>query len=852
MTLTTYRHKRKFRKTPEPRGKAEKRTGPLTFVVQKHHASRLHYDFRLEMHGVLKSWAVPKGPSMNPEDKRLAVMVEDHPLDYADFEGIIPKGNYGGGTVMVWDRGVYSPYETVEREKAEKVLLEQLEKGHLTFILLGEKLKGEFALVKSPHMDENAWLLIKKGDEYAKGPGGTSTKDVLKLDKSAKTGRSMEEIAGKSVKEGNVWESKKKSSSRHTGSESGMTETTQYIDLYGASKSKMPHDVKPMLAHSVYEAFDKPNWIFELKWDGYRAIAEIEKGKVNLHSRNQISFKERFAPVTGALSEFPKDVVLDGELVVVDESGRPGFGLIQDYPDVKGELLYYVFDILYYDGHNLEELPLIKRKEILRDALPSLPNVRYSDYVEESGRDFYSIAQKLHLEGIMAKDGSSDYKRGERSYNWLKIRTQKRQEAIICGFTRPKGNRSHFGALILGVYRHGKLVYIGHTGGGFTEQKLSSIYKKLELLVQDECPFTKTPQTNAPVTWVKPILVCEVEFKEWTKDHMMRHPIFLGIREDKEPKSVEKERVFSKSVPNESESIVKVGKQNVSLANITKVFWPKEKYTKADLLHYYSEIADVILPHLKDRPQSMLRWPNGITGESFFQKDSSSLTAKWIKRISIESEHEGRTIEYLLCQDKASLVYLVNLGCIDFNPWSSRVGSLERPDYAIIDLDPEKTSFANVITVANVFKEIFEQLGIESYPKTSGKRGMHIYIPMGTGYTYEQVRQFGQLLCIQVHEKLPNLTSLIHNPKERQGKVYLDYLRNARGQTAASVYSVRAYPKATVSTPLKWEEVTKKLDPSVFTMKTMPKRIEKMGDLFGGVIGKGINIEYVIKKLEKM
>jgi len=851
MSLKQYNLKRSFTKTPEPRGLTKASKGPLTFVIQKHAATRLHYDFRLEMDGVLKSWAVPKGPSMNPEDKRLAVMVEDHPMDYADFEGIIPKGNYGGGTVMVWDRGVYTPYGAKGREEAEEILLAQLKKGHITFVLLGDKLKGEFALIRSDHMEENAWLLIKKGDEYA------SEKDILKLDKSVKTGRSMAEIAGKASKEENVWESRKKgetlskskSKNEKKVSRKGETFSNQMSKLLqDAPKRSIPHNIKPMLAESVDEPFNRANWIFELKWDGYRAIAEIEKGKVNLHSRNLISFNRKFAAIAASLSKFPHDAVLDGEIVALDEKGRPEFGMLQDYPNGKSELVYYVFDILYVDVHNVTNLPLIKRKELLRELLPRLPHVRFTDYVEESGREFFSIAQKLHLEGIMAKDSRSLYTIGERSQSWLKIRTQKRQEAIICGFTEPGGTRQYFGALILGVYQRGRLRYIGHTGGGFDDKKLETLYEKLKKIAQEDCPFEKTPATNAPVTWVKPQLVCEVTFKEWTRDRIMRQPIFVGLREDKSSKEVVPERALH--VVDDSETSVTIGKQNLKLTNLSKTFWPRERYTKADLIRYYAEIAPILLPHLKGRPQSLLRFPNGIVGESFFQKDSSTLTAKWIKRISIESEHGGKALEYLLCQDKASLIYLVNLGCIDFNPWSSRIGHLEDPDYGIIDLDPEKCSFEKVIEVAQAARMLFEKLGIESYPKTSGKRGMHIYIPMGAKYTYEQVRQFTQLLCIQIHEKLPKITSLVHNPKERQGKVYLDYLRNARGQTAASVYSARAYPGATVSTPLKWEEVNKNLDPGKFTLKNMVKRVEKVGDLFEGVMGRGVDIGKVLKGLE--
>lgn len=866
MSLAKYHQKRLFSKTPEPRGSAKQNKGPLTFVIQKHSATRLHYDFRLELNGVLKSWAVPKGPSMNPEDKRLAVMIEDHPLDYASFEGIIPKGNYGAGTVMVWDKGVYMPYGGSQRSDAEKILRSQLEKGHLTFILLGEKLKGEFALVKSSHMQENTWLLLKKGDEYA-----DIKKDVLEMDTSVKTGRTMEEVAAHND---TVWISKKKKTPRHSeldsesiqikstinidsGSRSGMTKSGNLpINLQSVPKSAVSHNIRPMLAHSVEAPFDRSNWIFELKWDGYRAIAEIHGGKVVLYSRNLLPYNKKFTPIVESLSQIKETMVLDGEVVVLDKSGRPQFQLIQDYPDSGGELVYYVFDLLYYNGHNLENTPLIKRKEFLREILSSLPHIRFSDYVEETGRAFYSIAQKLHLEGIMAKDARSLYKEGERSQYWLKIRTQKRQETIICGFTEGNRSRKYFGALILGVMRRGKLRYIGHTGGGFNDVKLESIYKKMQPLIVEDSPFEKTPATNAPVTWVKPKLVCEVTFKEWTKDRVMRFPIFVGMREDKSAKDVDDEsaRRFSPTAPapiGETVKKVEVGEQTLELTNLNKVFWPKEKYTKADVIKYYTEIADVILPHLKNRPQSMLRWPDGITGESFFQKESSSLTAKWVKRMAIESEHEGRRIEYLLCQDMASLIYLVNLGCIDFNPWNSQVGHLDYPDYLIIDLDPEKTSFNNVVTVANTFRELFEKLEIEIFPKTSGKRGMHLYVPTGAKYTYEQVRQFAQLLCLKVHEKLPKLTSVIHDPSKRQGKVYLDYLRNSKGQTAASVYSVRAYPGATVSTPLKWSEVNSKLDPSNFTIKNMMKRIQKEGDLFEGSMGKGIDIGKALKFIEK-
>jgi bifunctional non-homologous end joining protein LigD len=834
MSLKTYHQKRKFKQTPEPKGAPSGASdGPLMFVVQKHHATQLHYDFRLELVGVLKSWAVPKGPSLNPVDKRLAMLVEDHPIEYAGFEGIIPKGNYGAGTVMVWDKGLYSPLTTTNRQTAEKVLNEQFKKGHLTFALLGEKLHGEFALVKAHFKDENTWLLIKAADEYA------TKKDVLKNDRSVISGRSMDEIASQAKNKGEVWFSKPKN-----------------LDLSDAPKSKMPHHLTPMLAQTRNRPFNDPNWLFEIKWDGYRAVAEIAGGEVELYSRNQVNYNRRFVPVVESLKKFPGTAVLDGEVVVLDKDGHPSFQLLQDYPKSAGELVYYVFDILHLDGHDLTRLPLIRRKEILGKILPDLPQLRLSEHIPETGKKFFNHAHKLRLEGIIAKNAQSPYRAGKRSDEWLKIKTGLRQEAVIAGFTRPNGNRKYFGALVLGVYKRGKLKYVGHTGGGFNDQNLEAILGKLQPLVQSECPFEVAPPTNAPVTWVKPKLICEVSFKEWTSDRKMRHPIFLGMRDDKNPREVEAETTSDVDSINADQAsadtaIVKIGKQTLSITHPHKIFWPREKYTKTDLIRYYTEISPIILPYLKDRPQSMLRFPHGINGENFYQKDAGHLTAPWLKKVAIHSESGDKTIPYLLCQDLATLVYMINLGCIDFNPWNSRIKHLDHPDYLILDLDPEKAAFSKVIQVAQVIRKVLEDLEITSFPKTSGKRGMHIYIPMGAKYTYDQVRQFAQLLCLRIQARLPRLVSLVHNPDKRRGKVYLDYLRNGRGQTTASVYSVRAYPKATVSTPLKWEEITPRLKPDKFTIRTMSKRLEKYGDLFRGVMGKGINIKKILKRIEE-
>lgn len=887
MSLAHYRKKRSFDKTPEPEGRKQQNTGPLrrievsplTFVIQRHHASQLHYDFRLELDGALKSWAVPKGPSLDPDDKRLAMMVEDHPMDYANFEGIIPKGNYGAGTVMVWDQGVYCPIDAVEREAAEKILRAQLAKGHLTFIMFGKKLKGEFALVRTPKTGENAWLLFKAGDEYV------SKEDILEQDKSVVTGRSMDQIAKQAEKKHEVWFS-----------------TPKNLDLDDAPKGKMPHSVTPMLATLVEESFDRPDWLFELKWDGYRAIAEIERTpsrhpgtdpansrtrdqdltSVRLYSRNQQSYMEKFAPVAESLAKFPGSAVLDGEVVVVDSDGHPKFQWLQDYPkfpspvipdsvgydrDVShresnkvprlreddnkrtGELRYYVFDILHLNGHNLTTLPLRRRKEILQQILPPLPHIFYSDHIEEHGTAFFEQAEKLGVEGIMAKNADSIYRPGIRTKDWLKIKTHQSQEAIIAGYTQGRGSRNHFGALVLGVYKDGKLTYIGHTGGGFDEQKLEAIRKKLKPLEQKTCPFEIEPQTNAPVTWVKPKIVCEVKFAGWTDDGVMRQPIFVGLRDDKQVDEVKVERVFSPTAPDESIDLT-IKKHHVKVANPSKVFWPNEGYTKGDLIEYYRAVAPFLLPHLVDRPQSLKRYPNGIEGDNFYQKNVESLNLDWIKTVKIKSE--DKTIEYLLCQDEATLVYLINLGCIDLNPWSSRTWYLDNPDYCVIDLDPEDISFAEVVKVAVEFRMLFEKIDLKAYIKTSGATGMHIYIPLGAKYTYEQARQFAQLLSTHVNTKLPETTSMVRSPKDRQGKVYLDCLQNARGQTLASVYSVRPLPEAPVATPLKWDELTSKLHTTQFTLKNTLTRIEKHGDLFMPTLGKGIVMKQVLKSVEQL
>ena len=527
MGLKEYSSKRTFEKTPEPKPGLGHEQYRLIFVVHKHAARSLHYDLRLELEGVLKSWAVPRGPSMDPSLKRLALMVEDHPLDYKDFEGVIPEGNYGAGSVIIWDRGFYRHPSARGEKESEQLLVNGFRKGNMKFVLTGEKLRGEFALVRTGK-EGNSWLLLKKKDRY------TAEGDILKENRSVVSQKTLEEMleadGSKSFRQ------KKLNQIR-------VYEAMEREDLQDAPVKPMPDHVQPMLATPAKRPFDHPDWIFEVKWDGYRAIAEIRDNGVSLYSRNRISFDKRFSPVADSLRKLRFEAVLDGEIVVVDDQGRPDFQMLQHHQDSRrGHLMYYVFDLLYFRGHDLTHLPLVRRKELLKRILPSVPSIRLSDHVSKDGVLFYNVAKEKGLEGVIAKHSQSVYEAGRRSRQWLKVKTHLTQEAVIGGFTEPGGSRRYFGALVLGVYGGDELTYVGHVGGGFTTSDLQNIRERLEPLVRRECPFAMTPETNAPCTWVKPELVCEVALSGWTEDALMRHPVFLRLREDKVAREVVREK----------------------------------------------------------------------------------------------------------------------------------------------------------------------------------------------------------------------------------------------------------------------------------------------------------------------
>ena len=621
-----------------------------------------------------------------------------------------------------------------------------------------------------------------------------------------------------------------------------------------------------MLAEETEQAFDDKNWLYEIKWDGYRAIAEIENKNVKLYSRNGITFQNSYPLVVQELKKIKADAVLDGEIVVLNDNGVPEFQLLQHYENnTHRPIHYYVFDILFLNGHNTCGLPLIKRKELLQNIIKKNEVIKYSDHIIENGIAFFNASTQKNLEGIMAKKADSHYYIGKRTNEWLKIKNHKTQEAIICGYTEPGGARKYFGALVLGIKAGKKLKYIGHTGSGFNQQSLKEMWNLLQPLKQNKSPFDEKIKTNMPVTWVKPKLVCEIKFAEVTRDGMLRHPIFLHLRDDKTINEVNMENTkpIKKSEikkidkadtvleEKSGDKIFTFGKVKVKATNINKIYFPDEGITKGDVINYYQEMADYILPYLKGRPQSLLRNPNGINAKGFFHKDAGEDAPSFVKTKKLFSESTNKDINYIICDNKATLAYLNNLGSIEINPWHSTAEALDNPDYLIIDIDPSKqNTFEQVIEAANVVKQILDKAGAPSYCKTSGSSGLHVYVPTAKKYTYEQVKDFAYLICMLASEQLPDFTTLERNLQKRGHKhIYMDYLQNRRGQTIACVYSLRPKPCATVSAPLLWKEVKSGLTPQDFTMYNIMKRVKKVGDIFTPILGKGIDLNKCLKKL---
>lgn len=819
MSLRNYFRKRSFKDTPEPRGHTSRKPHQkLAFVVHEHQASRLHYDLRLELDGVLKSWAVPKGPSMNPHEHRLAIHVEDHPYEYRKFEGVIPEGNYGAGNVIIWDEGWYEARKGDPNE-SEKTLRAGLKKGHLTFILHGKKLKGEFALVamQGASTDENAWLLIKKGDEFA------SARDVTRQDESIKSHKHVDELGA----------------------------TGKLPSLKAYPKKARPWQVTPMLCTLVNEPFSKEGWLFEVKWDGYRAIGTKKGGSIQLYSRANNNFVAKYPLVAEAMRMFKHDVMVDGEIVVVDPSGTAHFEWLQNWHRAPhGTLRFYLFDILWCDGRDVRPMPLAERKKLLKSIMPPSDVLRYGDHVATNGAALFRKIQQRNLEGIVAKNGSSAYLEAKRGLDWLKIKTGLRQEVVIGGYTEPRGGRKYLGSLVVGTYEKGKLEYVGHSGGGIPDEQRKLLRDKLADRERQTSPFSTEPKPNAPVHWVNPELVCEMGFSEWTTEGYMRQPQFKGLRSDKNPLSVHREKAKQTAL---AVAPAHIQKSNSALpfepTHLDKVFFPRHKYTKGDIMTYYTSVAEYILPYIKDRPCSLLRMPSGIAGESFFQKNNEHLP-EWVPRADIFSESNNANLRWIVGGDLHTLLYMIQLGCVEVNPWSSRVGHLGKPDWAVIDLDPEGVTFPKVIEVALAVKTVCEEWGIATYPKTSGKTGLHIYIPLGAAYTYEQAKNVAHLIGLEVNKRLPKITSVERMPAKRENKIYLDYLQNREGQTLAAPYSLRPTPGASVSMPLHWSEVTKQLRPTNFTIENAVRRLKHTGDIWSPVLGKGIHLDAVLERIQ--
>jgi bifunctional non-homologous end joining protein LigD len=806
MPLEKYRAKRSAETTPEPfgRGSADR---PHLFVVQKHAARALHWDFRLEWGGVLKSWAVPKGPSPDPADKRLAVEVEDHPVEYADFEGRIPEGNYGAGSVIVWDRGRWTPIG--DPDEGEK-------KGKLLFELSGYKLRGVWTLVRTKRKgrkEGKEWLLIKERDGFARtGAAATLPQE------SILSGLTVEEV----------------------GAAAGRAhEIVGELTRIGAPRRAVSaRDAGLMLAETREKPFTKPGWIWELKYDGYRVLAEREGGQIRLFYRHGMDATAIFPDLSRALKALPFDrFVLDGEIVILDEKGRPSFGRLQkrallsrpadvERATVELPATLFAFDLLGFDEFDLRKLPLSERKRLLAKLVPRAGPLRYADHVEEKGEELLAGVRAMGLEGIVGKKADSPYRSG-RTADWVKVRIDRADDFVVVGYTAPRGSRAGFGALHLAQYENGRLVYSGRAGSGFTEKQLGEIRKGLAADLRKTPAFEGAVPSGKEHVWVEPRLVAEVRYKERTGDGLLRQPVFLRMREDKPPQECVRQDLAAPEPPPPPASLSSPEK-TVPFSNLDKVYWPEEGYTKGDMIAYYREISPWLLPYLKDRPLVMARYPDGIAGKSFYQKDAPSFAPAWLRTERIWSEGTERDIDYFVLDDLESLLYVANLGSIPLHVWASRVEALERPDWSILDLDPKGAPFAHVVKVALAIRKLCEEIEMPAFIKTSGATGLHVLLPLGGQCTYQESRTLAEILAKAVEQQLPALSTTVRSVGARGGKVYIDFLQNVHGQTIAAPFSVRPLPGAPASAPLQWSEINEKLDVSAFTIQTLPKRMKRL------------------------
>ncbi|MEO8096667.1 MAG: DNA ligase D [Acidobacteriota bacterium] len=819
MSLDKYREKRRFEKTPEP---APGNAAPAgqQYCVQRHHARHLHYDLRLEVDGTLKSWAVPKGPTLDPAEKRLAMMVEDHPIEYGGFEGVIPAGNYGAGSVMLWDRGTY---ELLGDASADQ----QLARGDFKFRVHGKKVRGEFAIVRTKRGKGNEWLLIKKKDAAA--VAGWNPEDHSR---SVLSGRSQEEIA------------------QGLASKADPVKKRKLPE--GARKAAMPKSVTPMLAEIGRgdPPADSKGWLYEVKWDGVRALCYIEDGRVRMLSRNGNLMDQQY-PELSVLPHHIKasTAILDAEIAALDNRGVPSFEKLQQRINVVDAsaiatlrrhlpVVLYVFDLLYIDGYDLRGVSVEERKHLLKEILDPSETIRFSEHFEGGGRELMAAVKQQGIEGVIAKRLGSFYE-SRRTSDWVKYKVQSSDSFVLCGFT--KGERDLFGALVLGTYDGPKLKWAGNVGTGFDQRMMKVIHSKLAPLAVDKCPLeAEKGLPKKDVVWVRPEVMCEVRYSNWTDDRKLRAPVFAGLRTDIDP-APGRDPLLDSSL---KEATLSIEAHQLKFTNLNKVFYPKEGYTKRDLLNYYDTVAPLILPHLKDRPLSLKRYPNGIEADFFFQKEVAASFPKWLRTGMADG------IRYVIGEDRATLLFLVNLGCIDHNPWMSRMGSLEHPDYLLIDLDPQQCEYTKIVEAAVLVRAKLDKAELESFPKTTGGDGMHIFVPLAPRYTYEQVRSFAELLSAMVTHERPDLfTTPRAVSKREKNKVYFDWQQIAQGKTISAPYVVRAYAGAPVATPLAWREVTPRLSPDQFHIGNAMARFDRVGDLFAGVLDRPQSLESALEKL---
>ncbi len=890
--LRKYGEKRDFSRTAEPPPAPSRGgEGPLTFVVQKHAARRLHYDLRLEVDGALKSWSVPAGPSLDPAGKRLAVMVEDHPLDYASFEGIIPTGEYGAGQVIVWDAGDYSPDEEnrldfLDRARAQERVREGLAQGKLSIFLRGHKLKGSWTLVRMKR-GQNDWLFIKHRDDFT-----DATRNILEEAASVASGLTIEDLkAG------------------HQPIHTAVT-SVRLPDIPGARREPFPASESPMLAASAAKPFSRPDWLFEPKLDGYRIIALVQAGSIRLLSRHGLDVTSKYAGIVADLRRQPAaQLVLDGEIIALDERGKLCFQCLQGYLESVGRaerqgkdvaaIIYYVFDLLHVDGYSLRDVPLVLRKRVLERVLQSSQQVRYLEHFEGDGTAIYKSAVEQGLEGVMAKRKDSVYTPGRRSADWLKIKSVQTDDFIIGGYTGGTGNRARtFGALLLGYYDNGRLVPAGHVGTGFDDRTLADLKKRLDAIRTEQSPFAVAPEVNAPATWVRPEMVAEVKFSEWTRDGRLRAPVFLRLRQDKPAGQVGRTGLVDNAIINtlseqgpdahpdssvarlleelkkpRSDLAVEVEGHTLNLTNLDKELWPplgeRPALTKRELLVYLVKASPHLLRHLRDRPLTLSRYPDGVQGEQFFQKHWSSPLPDFVAAVPL-SEHSKKRREYLLCNNLATLLWLGQVADLEFHSWFSRISPgpdeetptapasgaeaadflTHYPDFIVFDLDPyiysgneppgaepelSRQGFARTCEAALWLKETLDGLSLASFVKTSGRTGLHIYVPVLRQFDYHAVHSASRTICQFVLQRHPEMATTEWAVERRSGKVFFDYNQNLRGKTLVSVYSPRATPEATVSVPLRWDELGK-VYPTDFTILNTPGRLAELGDLWENIL----------------